>query len=59
MIEDCFSKWYEYTFPDLNPELDDFYHELRKAYYAGWMRHREIDEALTEISQLGQDMEEY
>ena len=54
MIEDCFMAWYEKQWPELDPSTDDFYWSARAAYYAGWKRHMEIEEALTELARLGE-----
>lgn len=32
----AFEEWYEIRFPDLEPELDDCYKDLKLAYNWGW-----------------------
>lgn len=31
-----FEEWYKKTYPDLKPESDDFYNDLREAFIAGF-----------------------
>ena len=31
-----FEDWYKVKNPDLDPDKDDFYKELKEAYEAGW-----------------------
>lgn len=57
MIEDCFMSWYENTFPNLEPSVDDCYWSTRAAYYAGWHKHRQVDEAVSEMIRLGEEIE--
>lgn len=59
MIEDAFEKWYFNRYPASNPLLDDFYSELLECYKAGWKRSREVDEALTELVQIAEELGEY
>lgn len=59
MIEDCFKKWYYNKYPDINPEMDDFYQELLECYKAGWKRSLEVEEALTELTQIAEELGEY
>ena len=55
MIEDNFEKWYWEVW-----EPSDLYRiardDLRAAYKAGWERSREVDEVLTELVQIAQEM---
>lgn len=36
-----FEEWYERKYPDLDPERDEFYDELRGAWEAGYRQHYE------------------
>jgi hypothetical protein len=59
MIEDCFKKWYSLKYPELGPEHDDFYPELKECYKAGWKRALEVEDALTLLTELAQKGGEY
>lgn len=59
MVEDCFISWYEKTYPELDPSLDDFFWSLRKAYYAGWSRHMELEDALGKLVQTSEEYKDY
>lgn len=50
MITDNFNTWYKNAYPNSIPE-DDMYVALYSAYEAGWHRHREIEECLTNLAQ--------